>query len=406
MTCIAVTYGADEPLLLEPGKGAAVADLRGPEGIRGGEARRAIAAAITAPAEGPALAGHVVAGDRLTIAVSADVPQAAEVVAAVVAAVAEAGVRPEDITVLRAPSLECGAAAGRPLPPLPVPPGIAAALEFDPAADAQTSYIAADRDGRPIHVARPLVDADVVVAVGGWDWDAALGGRGLDGDIWPSFARQACRRSLLMSLANRGRRAVADWRIGRREAVWQLGLCASLRVVPGRGGTLHAAAFGLPAVAAGRCRDLSVGWRPRVVEPAAVTIATLSDPCGTPATLLRAVAAAARVTQPSGTICVASRLAVTPGVVFARWREGAALEPLVREALATGDQLLITDAFLARFFARALGDRRLVLLSELDETTVENLEFGYAATPEVVERLAHRAESVVVLEEADRMLPR
>jgi len=47
-----------------------------------------------------------------------------------------------------------------------------------------------------------------------------------------------------------------------------------------------------------------------------------------------------------------------------------------------------------------------VLLSDLDEATVEELEIGCAATPEVVERLAHRADSVTVLHEADRMLPR
>ena len=46
-----------------------------------------------------------------------------------------------------------------------------------------------------------------------------------------------------------------------------------------------------------------------------------------------------------------------------------------------------------------------MLLSELGEVTVEDLEFGFAATPEVVERLAHRASSLVVLHEADRLLP-
>jgi hypothetical protein len=122
--------------------------------------------------------------------------------------------------------------------------------------------------------------------------------------------------------------------------------------------------------------------------------------------LLRAVAAAARVTHASGTVCIASRLAERPGVIFSRWREGAPLDGLVKEAVATGDPALVTDAFQTRFFARALGDRRLVMLSDLDEATVEELELGFAATPEVVERLAHRAESVAVLHEADRMLPR
>jgi len=137
-----------------------------------------------------------------------------------------------------------------------------------------------------------------------------------------------------------------------------------------------------------------------------LTVASLSNPKGGTAMLLRAVAAAARVTHPGGTICIASRMAERPGVIFSRWREGAPLDALVREAVGTGDKALITDAFQTRFFARAIGDRRVVLLSELEEATVEELELGFAATPEVVERLAHRAESVTVLHEADRMLPR
>ena len=80
--------------------------------------------------------------------------------------------------------------------------------------------------------------------------------------------------------------------------------------------------------------------------------------------------------------------------------------PLVREALASGDPTLIADAVVTRFFAQALGDRRLVLLSDLDQGIVEDLEFGHATNPEAVERLAHRADSLVVLHEADRMLPR
>jgi hypothetical protein len=65
----------------------------------------------------------------------------------------------------------------------------------------------------------------------------------------------------------------------------------------------------------------------------------------------------------------------------------------------------VADALQARLFARALGDRRLVLLSDMAEDTVEELEFGSAGSPEVVERLAHRSDSLAVLHEADRMLP-
>ena len=405
MKCITLAYGADDPLVLELGDGALVAQCRSPEGLGGEAARHAVAAALAAPAEGPPLGGHVVPGDRVTIALSGGVPQASEVVAAITEALASAGVRRDDMSLLQAPPLEMATGGGRPVPLAP-PVGIGDTAAFEPAIESQTSYIAADAAGRPIHVARALVDADVVVSVGRWGWDAAFGGRGLDGELWPAFSRRACRQDLLRMLAARGRRGLRGWRAGCQEAAWQLGLCASLRIVGGRADTLLAAAFGMPAAAARRARTLADGWRPLVAGMAEVTIASLSDPRGTPAMLLRAVAAAARVTHPTGTICVASRLAETPGVIFARWREGAPLEPLVREALGTGDAALIADAFLTRFFARALGDRRLVLLSELSETTVEELELGFAASPEVVERLAHRSKRVVVLEEADRMLPR
>jgi hypothetical protein len=98
-------------------------------------------------------------------------------------------------------------------------------------------------------------------------------------------------------------------------------------------------------------------------------------------------------------------VAEPPGIVFQRWRQGAALERLVHEAVGTRDGVLVADALQTRLFARALGDRRLVLLSDIDETAVEDLEFGFAAGPDVIARLVERADSVVVLHEADRMLP-
>jgi hypothetical protein len=403
VTCIELPYGAPEPLILEIGEDALVADCQGPAGVAGAAAGELVLAAVDDTADGLALAAQVVPGDRVAIALGEAVPQAAAALTAVCDRLLAAGIEPGDLTVLAAPPLEvlgepqtsgAVAPAGRPITP------------FLPASDAQTSYVAADASDRPIHLARALVDADVAVSMGGWSWDAALGGESPTGELWPAFSRQACRQRLARDLARRGRRAVADWRQSNGDAIWQLGMTASLRLVSGRRGTLAAACFGLPAVAARRARRAAADWRPMVSGRAALTVASLTDPTGGLPAVLRAVAAAARTTAAGGTICVASRLAEAPGVIFARWREGAPLDGLVREALATGDQALIADAFRTRFFARCLGGRRLVLLSDLDETTVEDLEIGHAATPEVVERLAHRAESVVVLHEADGMLPR
>ena len=404
MKCITLDYGADEPLLLEVDDDALVADCRGPEGVAGEAVRQLVTAAFSSTKSGPPLESHVVPGDRVAIGLAGDVPQAAEVVAAVATRLVAAGVGLADITVLRAPPLEPLGGAAR--HQAGVEPPVGGVTVFDPAVEPQTSYMAADEAGRPIHLARTLVDADVVVSIGQWRWDAAFGGRSFEGELWPTFSRRSCREELVRSLAKRGRRALDAWKVSNHEATWQLGVCANLRLIGGRGDTLAAAAFGLSNAAARQGRKLAAGWRPHVPAAAMLAIVSLSNPRGGTAMLLRAVAAAARVTHPTGTVCVASRLAERPGVIFSRWREGAPLDALVREAVSTGDQALITDAFQTRFFARALGERRLVLLSDLDEATVEELELGFAATPEVVERLAHRSDSVTVLHEADRMLPR
>ncbi len=402
MNCITLNYGAADPLILECANDALVADCRGPEGVKGESAHEAVAAALVTPPEGPPLASQVVPGDRVVIAQAGSVPQAAAVVAAVAEQLRAAGVQPEDMALLQ-PS-GAGTAAGgcgSGGPDGPVRP-----VAFDPAVDAETAYLAADESGRPLYLARALVDADVVVAVGSWGFDASLGGRSLDGELWPTFARLACRHDVARSLARKGRLALPEWRESVREITWQLGVCASLRIVAGRDGSVGAAAFGLPEAAARLARRRAVGWSPQVEGSAALTIVTLAEPRGGFAAVTRAVAAAARVTRAGGTICVASRLNEPPGIVFSRWRQGAPLVPLVREAVGTGDPTMIAEAVQTRLFAHALGDRRIVLLSDLGEGVVEDLEFGHAATPEVIERLAHRSDRLIVLREADLMLPR
>lgn len=400
MNTITLDYGADEPLVLDSLEGR-VESFAPPAGVVGAEARRLVAEAVAAPVHGPPLAAHVVPGDRVVIALAGDVVQAGEVTAAIRDCLVAAGVASADVAVLAAPSLGFDAmqASSR--------PSIHSAVEaFDPTSDSATAYLAADEDGRPLHLARALVDADVVVAVGEWGYAPALGGRSLEGELWPTFARDECRHDLLVALARRGRNALSGWKGGMQEIAWQLGVCASLRLVRGSGGSLAAARFGLPDEATRQARDAATAWSPELDPVADIAVVSLSDPDAGFGSIAAAAAAAARATRPGGTICVACRHVDPAGIVLTRWRQGAPLEGLVHEAVASGDRTLIADALLTRLFARAIDDRRLVLLSDLGEEAVEELEFGYASTPEVIERLAQRAERLAVLAEADRCLPK
>jgi hypothetical protein len=390
VTAILVQHGRSDPLILEVGVGARAVELAGPPGVEGAAATALVRAAVTAAVAGPPLAAHAVPGDRVVVGIAGGVPQAPAVLEALHECLLTAGVAPADVSALVAPG-------GAPVLP-------AGAAGFGGAA-ADTAYLAADAAGRPLYLARGLVDADLVVEVGGWRWDASLAAPDPAGAIWPAFGRTACGLALERRLALRGRGALADWHAAVRTMRWQLGVAASLRLVPGRGATLHAACFGMPDDAAAAARKAAAAWRPLVDAPAALAVATLSADGGGPAAFTRAVAAAARVTKHDGTICLVGAVPA-PGPVFRRWREGVAVRPLVEEAVAGNDPELVADAVQTRLFARALGQRRLVLLSTLDDALVDDLDFGNARTPEAVERLAARAESLVVLHEADRMLPR
>jgi len=417
---VQLSYGADLPLVLELAADALLANCQGPQGASGGAARKIITSAIVTPCEGPAIGQHVVAGDRVTIAVAGAVPQSAEIVSAVVEQLILAGVVDDDIVVLSAPPLELSASDPGVTQCTDTAPPAATKkvarkssaknhsvkrVAFDPAVDAETACLATDEEGRPLYLSRSLVDADVVIAIGEWGWNAALGGRSLEGELWPTFSRRSSQQDLTRTIAKRGRHALADWRTSMQASRWQLGLAASVRVVAGRGNSLASAAFGLPDSAARQARMKAAAWSPKITGHAALAVASLGSAQAGFAAVTRAVAAAARITSPAGTICIVSCWATPPGVIFLRWRQGVPLEALVHEAIGTGDPSLIAEALQTRLFARALGERRLVLLSQLDEGLVEEMEFSFAASGEEVKRLAHRSESVVVLHEADRMLP-
>ena len=384
------------PLELELIEGTLVHEFQGPAGVAGPAAVDLVTRALSAGGPGPPLAAHVVPGDRVAIALSGWIPETAAVLDAIGGCLGSGGVAAGDTTILAAAPLDAAATAVVP----------AAAVAFDPAVESATAYLAADAEARPLYLSRALVDADVVIAIGGFGWDAALGGRSPEGELWPAFGRLENREALTVAIARRGREALGDWRDALHDITWQLGVSASLRLVAGRQGSLHAACFGLPEEATGLARQAAAAWRQSIDEPADLAVTTLSASSRGFAGVVRAAAAASRVTLPDATIVVVTGMVAAPGIVLTRWRQGAALGPLLREAVATGDQTLVADAVETRLLARSLGERRLVLLSSLEEAMVEDIGFGHAADAAVIERLANRAEQVVVLHEADRMLPR
>jgi len=383
--------------------------MRGPEGFDIDASVALVRDALFQPVAGPALPDHVVPGDRVVIAQAGHLPGGQLLSDAIYLAILESlqagGVSPEDIQLVIAPpniqsddpshTVGSAVALNQPFP----------VTTFDPLNDSETAYLLADESGEPLHLARSLVDADVVLAVGSFGYDASLSGRSPEGELWPSFARQSRRQAFVTSLLKNRRQTLHHWRNEAEQITAQLGVLASLHLVAGNNQTLAGAAFGFPDASVAQSRSLARQWRPSPGSRSTLTIAGITDQqCGI-VDLTRALAAAARVTSHDGTVCVACTMNEEPGMVFTRWRQGLDLRMLLREASDSDDISLHMDALQTCLFARALGDRRLVLLSQLEQELVEDLDIGHAETPDAVNRLVQQADSVCVLHEANRLCP-
>ena len=381
--------------------------MRGPEGVDLDASVDVVRDALLQPVAGPPLPDHVVPGDKVVIAQAGNLPGGQLLSDAIYLAILESlqagGVSVDDVQLVTAPptiQLDDQYPTISSIPNHPFPTTI-----FDPLNDSETAYLLADESGEPLHLARSLVDADVVLTVGCFGYDASLSGRSPGGEIWPDFARQNRREALVTSLLKNRRQALREWRDEAEQITAQLGVLASLHLVAGNNQTLAGAAFGFPAASVTQSRFLAREWRPSPCSRSTLTIAGIADQLCSFADLTRALAAAARVTSHDGTVCVACNMDQEPGLIFTRWRQGIELRMLLHEAADSDDIRLHMDALQTSLFARALGDRRLVLLSQLNQELVEDLDIGHAETPDAVNRLIRQNESVCVLHEANQLCP-
>ena len=405
-----LNYGSDDPLAIDSISPDAIVELRGPEGVDDDAAVDVIRDALLLPVAGPPLSEHVIPGDRVIIAQAGDLPGGTMLSDSIYSVILESlqsgGVSPDDVQRIIAPSIikSDTSSLSQELPDTEIQ-NLSTSI-YNPLNDSDTAYLSADEAGEPLHLGRALIDADVVLSIGSFGYDASLCGRSPEGELWPSFARQTQCQKFIKALLKNRQRALHHWRDESEQINAQLGILASLRLVAGDHKTLAGAAFGFPISSIAQSKSYAKGWRPAISARSPLTIAGIPDrPCRF-IEVTRAVAAAARVTTHDGTICIACNMKEEPGIIFTRWRHGIDLPMLLREASDSEETVLLLDALHTSLFAQALGDRRLVLLSHLDQEFVEDLDIGYAETPAAINRLIQQSESVTVLHEANRLCPK
>jgi len=397
-------YDLDGLVCLEPADGAWLAQCGTPRESPLDDLAAAVASALAGPLDYPPLAQSAMPGDRVVLALEPAVPRAAEIVAAVVACLAGAGVDPDGIGVLRTKS---DAEGGVPDPCGLLPREVrsrVALVTHDPANPGRLGYLAATDDGRSILLNRAVLDADVVLPVGCLGNRASPEYRGIHGAVYPTFSdeKTLLRFRSLELLDPRGAPKKHLVRLCN-EVGWLLGVNFTIQVVPGGGDCVLHVLAGEAGAVRRRGRDLyRTAWTCTVPHRASLVVAAVE---GGPLrqtwqNLGLALTAALGLVEDEGAIAVCCGLAAEPGPAVRRLAESSSR----RDALRQIRKDRFEDALAAAQLAEALDRVTVYLLSRLDDALVEQLDITPLAGPDELARLVRRRPSCIVLANATHAL--
>jgi len=394
-------YGEHQSIEIEAAQSASTALLGVPRGHAVDDISAAVAWAIDEPIDYPPLRRATTPGDRVVIALSPRLPQAAAVAAVVVEKLVEAGVHPEGITLLTARGPTAGTASDSlHLIEPRLRPYIGQHVH-DPDNRSELAYLAASESGRPILISRTLHDGDLVLPIGGVLDTAAAGYFGIHSTLFPTFA-DADTRARFRSLGSLARSGNYKQKLidEVNETAWLLGVTFTIQLLPADG-------FGVLDVLAGQCQAVeeqarvryAKAWQqPSDLPPASLVVAAMA---GDPLTqtwqnLGVALENAGRLVEDGGAVAVCCELECPPGpglqrIAGAESRQ-AALGAIRRERPI--------DALPAAQIAHALDRFTVYLLSRLEPETVEDLDMVPIAAPTELARLARRHQTCTLLANA------
>jgi len=364
----------------------------------------AVTEAVHAPLDYPPLARATTPGDRVVLALESGLPHAAEVVAAVVEALAAAPVDPDGITVLMTQDEATNAAEDpRRLIPGPIRDRIGLATH-DPSNRRQLAYLAATDGGEPILLNRLLHDADLVLPLGCVQRESAAGYFGIHGLLYPGFSDQRTLQRFRTPLPPGDANGGARKRLLTEEAgqvAWLLGINFTIQVLPAAGDEVLTVLAGQSDAVARRARDLyRAAWDRSVPEQTSLVVAAIAGDRRqqTWENFGRALEAALAAVEEGGAIAVCCELDQQPGPAVKHVGEPGSR----RAALKRISKDRPPDALPAAQLARALDHGQVYLLSRLEPAVVEELDMVYVAAPDELMRLARRHRSCTLLSDAPR----
>lgn len=372
-----------------------IAAWDGPPGLGPSELSALLGRVLENPREFPPLRQAVVPGDRVALALGADVPGAVEAVEAVGRVLQSAGVERGDITVVAEPGtpesvlerIEAGFTVER----------------HDPEDRTHIAYLASTTTGRRIYLNRHLTDADLVLPIGRLAPDPALGHDGPWRVIFPGLSDAETRQAFGRMVVERkpgdrpGKAALDEsvqvsWLLGCH---FQLGLVPAVRGADDVIGGLGSAVVEQGSAAADRA------WGFRAESRAELVVVGVGRPGGRAGfeEVARALDNATRLVQHGGKIVVLSHASGEAGPSLSRLRN---IDDPRNALSALKGHESEPDHQAARQVGKALAWADVYLLSDLDPELVEELSMIPLERPNEAGRLARLSGSCLIVSQADR----
>lgn len=363
----------------------------------------ALRKALAEPLDFPPLSRATVTGDHVVLALDRHTPQAATLIAGVWEVLATQGVEAKDVLILQPTSLSGPKVVD---PRFKLPPDIQKVMEWrvhDATDSKQQAYLATTANEERIYLARPVVEADLVISIGQIGYDPVMGFRGTNSVFYPGLSSTAAVKKArgfghqeLTPDDERPLRQLVE------EIGWLLGVQFSVQVLPSRGDGVSAVLAGFEQSVRQRGRELLIQQRQIEIAKRAetVVISVDADAAGHGWDQIGSALATARsLVKRGGKVVILSELngacsELSDGMQIVR----SCGSP--REALKPLRDQVPPDFLPATQLAQGADWARIYLLSHLDSGLVEDLFMTPLESEAEVTRLLALSQSCAVIEGA------
>ena len=350
------------------------------------------------PIEFPALELAVVPDDQVVIVLDRCVPAAAEIIDGVWTGLVAAGISPENLLILQPASVTPAKTEDpRRLLKQEIRDRVAWKIH-DPTIADSTGYLASSAAGERLYLAREVLNADFVLPIGRFGFDAMLGRRELTSAFYPGLSTpDAFVKALGQGHQELGPDDERPFRQLVNEIAWLLGIQFAIQVLPSctHRGPASILMGNTDRVAQQGRMELDESWRVTLDQRGETAFVAIphSGAETTWADLGAALEAARKLVVQGGRIIVLSDLSATPGPGIEMIRScrtaKSALRPLRQE--------LPPDVLAASQIALAADWASIYLLSRLENQIVEGAHMTPLDQVQDATRLLETCDGCVVL---------